>query len=1092
MKNLKQLQVYAFDKYNECKRYIGSEEPFNEGVISDAAGKSINKALHYNIFKMLTEEKRPVAPKDIVKVYKKAIPSISMVSASEKEARFRKHDKAVRALIDALVASNGFCEGHEGVKLNALEECVYRALNNNDRAKYLEYYKSMDANNYGNDNFADEREDEAINDAEVAKNGLVYKAVQKAVDLFESIAANGITDDELVERYSEIALAEKIIIEGHALLRTIKGKLPEDIIDNQVENLSRRITSVMSVAAMADNRMMIMSDPYYEDINLEALLDATPKQIDKLDKEKKDLFRAEGLILDKGRENEIQDDVEDLFASMVIDHDELAIVRETMPVPKHKTRTGEQYGRRDKTISESNNVVSLVNEIKQAREQYCDAKVMSALKINFEDYKNNIVFCDKNGNVIGERNTTALDVLMSTGGECYVLSKYGDIDPVPVIIDKTKDKFEILVGKDNINAAGIPNIAQRPTISWFATAVNFVWEGISGSKTDTMKNYLRNKELYEYKRLKESIGKGVIPKEVSVKNANYQSLNENIGKVSMATREKNVSDELVIMQHILNSKIYDIPMYENVLAHLIINKALSLPVNNAMRKNMIDIMDALSPNYKEEDAITEFKNCDTFKEFAWRLRKDNSELLMRLADNDNAEDALTEILEGFTEVSDGKYFYQKPISKEYWEEKNRLEEEEKEAKFARQYNSVDEDLITKLLEQIDNKADWNNIMSIYGPKRDLRTDWIYETSGRRVYTVDDWKKMQEQEVKLDEFKSNELKDLDPETFASLAMIMSQISTRLAEAYNIPATMPFQDILDSNEGPQDYTNKILGPVVEPARKELINLLKHFDDKVIYDSKGKARGSAKDVLANYIADGLLHYRDCADSFDWMGRGNSTLSEVASNALLFAKEHDMMNIIKERLTDETLESIEISGKIGQIAKASKDALYKLVFDIDAELLTEKQKREYIDDIMLCRAIQADVESVREEDNKELSIQYSNRAKDLLKSGQAISDLSKKMMSAEDRDALAKESSVDIYEILCDEKYGQNVKTWAANLKRTDNYIKENPNHEILEDAEADEMEKSQIIEDDKSQHDRNVITNEEEEESENDKSFYSNFSY
>ena len=1095
MFNLMGLHAMAKKYYTKCKKeYIKGLEKQGRDFITEKEGKILNYMVRRTIIAD-TRGNRPVAPKDIVKVYKKVIPSVSLVSAAEKEERFRTHVDAVNALADAIVASNGYHDNLIWPYLKDSEKRVARTFDKAKSARFFECCKRMKPFFYRDEELTEDQLKERINEAEKEKNGHVYEAIRQAVTLFEGISAPEISDDILISLYPKISQASQIIAEARGLLKEMKGKLPQGVTETQGEELTRRITALMPLAAKADNRMMIMSDPYYQDIKLEALWKATPEQISELDKKKAELFKSEGLTVDRGEMCLYEPlDPSVLMRCLVgryADDANEGKMKDEFPMPELEMRTHERYGKRDKTIDEEENVVDLLHEINRIQRQFYDNKVMSALNITPEDYKDNFIICDENGTVVDAGSASAVDVLKATGGQFYVLSKFGDFDPVPVVIDKTKDKFEILVGKDSINAADTPNIAQRPTIGWFANAVNFVWEGITGSKTNAKKNYLRNKELYEYKLLKKQLGDGNIPNSVLTTNTIFQSKNEIIGNLNSAARVKNVADELVIMKNILDSNEVNVPACDSVLAHLLVNKALSLATNNAMRKNMINVLGALSSNYKEEDAITKLKNSDAFKEFAWKLRKDNFEDIERLKDENDADSALMEMLESFTEVSNGKHFYEKPLSDEYKQVKEEILNKPTLNKIKR----LNESTRIELEKHLDNEAEWKNIMSIYGPERPLRLDWVYETSGRRVYTVDDWKKMQESEVNTADFKSNTIRMLGDRTFASLAMIMSQRSEDFITAWNMqndksmPVSMPFDGILGEGEGPADHTNMILESIVEPTRKELINLLNHFDDKVLKDENDQERGSAKDVLADHIAEGLLLFRNRANNFHWNGRATSTLAAVANNVRLFALRNGMMDRIMERgVTEDDLEFINISCRMGHIVNEGENALSKLCMDKDKRQLTEEEKRACIDDIMLYRAIQADVESVREKDKP---LKYSERAKSVLKDNEAINELSKRMMSEKERDALAKMDPAVIYRKLCKENYVEEAEQWATDLKRTDTYIKENPNHEILEDSKEDEIENSQTIMNNYSRRGSNVITNEEDEKSENNKSFYSSSS-
>ncbi|MCQ2561255.1 MAG: hypothetical protein MJ186_04325, partial [Clostridia bacterium] len=661
----------------------------------------------------------------------------------------------------------------------------------------------------------------------------------------------------------------------------------------------------------------------------------------------------------------------------------------------------------------------------------------------------------------GEGDTDAGDDMslareLSERGEIYVVSKYDDKAPVPVFIDKTKDVFTPVVGYQAARAADFPQIGEpKPPTGFFAAIANWWSNLVSGEPSQAMKDYQAAKVKYEesmaYASMLKTIKENRVPKAVQDRLDKVAAFNKKCAEDDQNLRDE-VVETAIFLNQIPEDKLTN-EIFCNALATMLVDKALLDRDEFGFRNRMFEMIDPLADDFDREKAIEKLANSERFAEFAWDLRRKDPELAANLGSDDaeDIEESLDEISDRFLKVFRYSNAMTGSAGAEYEIEKKRLEEiADKGSKL------VDGDILkpneyARMKESFDNKAQWDSIIAFYGSKRPFHPEWTKLGNGS-VYTVKDWSYMQGSDFDLAELTPDG-KEIDEHTFASLGMMLSikhpdffKDNPDFNNLPSAPDSMSFEDIILNGDYPRANNRVIIHPIVEPVRGMLMDDLDDFD------------GYGKRDLANHLTEKLKLFIGHADHFSWTDRKHGVFAEVADNVMKFVKEHDMLDMLKSAgLEDTDIEKIETFIAMGKVVKDGFDAECRLMQDHKKDpALTEEQRKECLDKIMLLKALQADVgasqkeievvepmrpvrpktedpaalaeyEKQREAWKKEYqefqhnlnkqmtdgtlsTFEFSPIAKDIPNGGTFLKDLADRMMPEEQRIKLAKEGTVAI----------------------------------------------------------------------------------
>lgn len=344
-----------------------------------------------------------------------------------------------------------------------------------------------------------------------------------------------------------------------------------------------------------------------------------------------------------------------------------------------------------------------------------------------------------------------------------------------------------------------------------------------------------------------------------------------------------------------------------------------------------------------------------------------------------------------------------------------------------------------------------SIMDIYGPIRERKAHLI----NRNVYDHEVFRKMKSNDVDMSELKPNGL-DVDDMTFAEMSMV-----TVLAGEFdckrnkNLPETIGFEDIAMSsnNYRPRANIHEYIIDVAEPARKNVADCLKYFDQNVPGIDPPK---TGRERLIETYGEALKVAAVNAASYKMESLTNAIDIDAIAHTMDFAEKLGIMNDIKKRgLTDDMIEKINVARKCSEITKDGYDAERKLMQENRGDLtLTTEEKRELIDKVALSRTLATEataedsrLSKIKEEKlaslmdtseipgesdeerrvrlmaNTEKYVEMIRQGasgndvqtpvlKDLLNGGNKLKELSEKYMSREERDELANKSTYDIYQ--------------------------------------------------------------------------------
>ncbi len=1073
MLNSNNIGQYAIKKYSElAERRLQELRRNNQNaVLSHEDREALNAELETSLRAELLWDTPTIDPAIITKVYKRMIPTIKLVPEAERQARADKRIRAARSYAAAQVKVAGYQPGYGDFDRPREEQRACRCMTQDELARYAECHEKIDRSYYRDKNMSKEQIDQAIQENKKEIAHLIFNSIKRTIDEYGDALSRKFTDDELIEQYPNLVTQAKLIVEAHGLLQEVKKHQYEDITLEQIQECDKKVNALMTDASVIEKRMALMADPYYPTVNLETLLDANPNKLSNLNDNVWDWLAEEGIKV-KSRKPEVQPEAQqgeaqdDSMDDSVDDSVDAA------------SKTGDAYShvsgeaKYDKTIPDTENVLGVVFDIAFGEILALDQKIATRLGMTYDELTDNMVYCDRNGKTFDIHSKNATTMLDETGGELYVMSKFGDMQPMPVLLNKNKDTFEPLIGTAEIAAARTPEPKEPAAPGLLSSFANWISERARGVPTETMRKYREAKAKYDvdkqfYDTRKHLIGKQ-IPEAVGKLKYEITEKNQKLAE-QRPTRLRNVENDLIAMTRVPED---DADMFDYTLGDMLVNKAFADPSDSMFRTTMFEMLGAFDPKFEELNATDKLRKSDQFREFTWRLRQSNPELVadLKSGDMEKANAALTKISERFKEnfAVNQTDRWNKSVSDEYEQIKKAKDIAQKAAESVQEGQIVSKNDKAQMEKFRDNAHLWRSIQSFYGAKREMRPDWMRSCTGKSVYDMNDWRKMQEKDIDITTLRPED-KPMDDKTFAALGMMLSLRKSDFFTPENMktpahmPDSMPFEDIVSTQGEPRPNSRQILEPIVEPTREKLLDYLSNMDEDTLYTKEnGEVLGTGKDMLAKDLTDALKLYVKHIGEFSWSDRAHSVMAEVCDKVMDFAEKHGMMDMLKKNgLTDQELENIKIVSAMGKISNAAHNAEDDLRRDHEGtKKLTEEERLDCINKIMLLKAVQADVNGSRKEVTDEEAgewkkperlpnesdaaynkraneslIEYGMRlvqlqngeagagktefsptAKNILEDGLYLRDLSNRMLPAEKRKALAHEGSAAIFkEVRC-----------------------------------------------------------------------------
>lgn len=1077
MFNSNKIGIYVMNKYSKmaARRLQEKRKTNPKAELTHEDQEALNAELETSLRAELLWDTPTVDPAIIAKVYKRAIPDIKLVPAAERQAREDKRIRAARSYATSLVKVGGYQPGYGEFDRPRAEQRACLCMTQDELARYAQCHEKIDRSYYRDKNMSEEEIAQAIRENKKEISHLVFNSIKRAIDNYGDALSRKLSDDELIEQYPELVTRAKLITEAHALLNEAKEYQYEDITPEQIDEYDKKVVALMTDVPMLEKRMALLADPYYPIINLETLLDADPYKLDNLNNNIEEWLEEEDIEVE-GEPNKAQPEVPDEAKPEEPEADDA-----------HPSVSGKD--KYDKSLKYSENILSVAGDIAATKMLALDRKIASKLGMSYDEMADNMVFCDRNGKIRDIHSKTAAAMLDETGGEFYVMSKFGDMQPMPVLLNKNKNTFDVLVGAAEIAAAKTPEPKEPAKPGWMASFANWIYEGARGVPTETVRKYREAKAKYDidkqfFDTRKHLIGKQ-LPAAVGKLKYEITEKNQQLAK-QRPTRLRNVENDLIAMTRVPED---DAEMFDYTLGDMLVNKAFAEPSDSMFRTTVFEMLGAFDPKFDELNTTDKLRKSDQFKEFTWRLRQTNPELIadLKSGDMEKANVALTKISEKFKEnfAVNQTDRWSKSVSDEYKQIKEAGQKAQKAAESVQEGQVVSENDKVKMEEFRDNALHWRSIQSFYGAKREMRPDWMRACSSKSVYNMDDWRKMQEKDIDITTLRPED-KPMDDKTFAALGMMLSLRKSDFFTPENMktkahmPDSMPFEDIVSTQGEPRPNSRQILEPIVEPTREKLLDYLSNMDEDTLYTKEnGEVIGNGKDMLAKDLTDALHIYVNHIAGFGWDDRTHSAMAEVCDKVMDFAEKHNMMDMLKKNgLTDQELENIKIVSAMGKISNAAHNAEDDLRRDHEGtKKLTEEERLDCLDKIMLLKAIQADVNGSRKEVTAEEAgewkkperlpnesdeaynkrannslVEYGKRlvqlqngeigagktefsptAKNILDGGLYLKDLSNRMLPAEKRKELAHKGSAAIFNtVRCTGTHSMSMK-WK-------DYIKEN----------------------------------------------------
>lgn len=313
--------------------------------------------------------------------------------------------------------------------------------------------------------------------------------------------------------------------------------------------------------------------------------------------------------------------------------------------------------------------------------------------------------------------------------------------------------------------------------------------------------------------------------------------------------------------------------------------------------------------------------------------------------------------------------------------------------------------------------------------------------------------------------------MEGKDFASMAMLLTIRPDTIKNCGNRPGTTPFEDITmaQNNYRPRAGVFQIYNEVMLPSRQLLIDCLDHMNEAV----PGRdAKVTGKEMLATELTTALVAFDKRMKTFDWSNRSQATSCEVALRAYDFAKEHGMLDMMKQKgLTNELIRRLEVGRACAKIVNEAMDAEADMISEnMGRSTLTAEQRRECIDKMALGMALQAetvankvelDVSEQPVQRPGETSAQYSARMVawskkmadamenggnggykmgevfyDLLQGGRMLQQLSRHLLPDVDRAKMASSAENHNFEAICASSIATQ-RTWADEAREVHTMI-------------------------------------------------------
>ena len=935
---------YIIELFKKIKADIVKDR--DDKKLTPAEGAAINEQIKLMLQGEFIADKPSVNPGKIVAVYGPNLPALKRLTDKNCQ-KLTGVTKAQREEIRREAAYK-YAEGltniqcyspltNEDLPASRQEQAAYFALDDNYKDLYVECFRQMKDDYYDGKGLTDDEIAGYKAAAKDSKNRLTFKAINDMITNRGELYNNTLDDATLIDKFPQIATDSNLLNEVVVLLGELKNDLPQGIRSEQVDELISKAYNMSAMGTYYTKRMAMLADPYYPEINLEELYKANPVKV-----------------------NEVADVANEMLMNIEENHGfEVTSDEDVLAAKKNRELLRANKGYANK-ISANENIINLPADAAFATKIALDAKITRLIGGTMSEARRGKIFCDKDGNVLNLFDDEIVQALKDNDGEIYIIDKEGKHNPVPVIIDKSKKDYQVLVGNDAVTACA--NELRDPQLTRWDKFCNWTYKLFHHGEESA--NKMAYNAKLEFNAKMRALRNNQAPD--AVKTLAQEAINRSNlinDPERKASRERLAENILAGFKHI---SLEDPRAFDYALSMLLANKGLNAE-SGRFRDTMHRVLGAYDKNFKESINITNFRNREQFREFAWRLRQDE-ELMKKLGSGDKVQtkEALEAIINRFVSEFDVKEPWDGIVSSQF---KEYIAKEDKKLGITvdeangKVISEQDED---KLRRAHNNNKYWENIRAFYGSNRQPRLDWMPETSSQKVYYMREFMKMKENDEKLGiDLKELKIKckGLDEDTFASLGMMLSlkQPKAYISEdtKERIPDTTTFEDIVLGDE-PRPNIRCVLNTIVETTREQLVKDLKDFS----FDGQGRKN------LAKKLAESLKLFSLHSAKFGWGARSNCALVEVADNVMNFIERNYMLDeVMAAGLDKKDLSHIRTTIAVGKAANEGFEAETKLTLEANGDKaikLTDEQRLDCINKVMRLKVIQADNELMPKETSK------------------------------------------------------------------------------------------------------------------------------
>ena len=438
-----------------------------------------NRVLFQNKLRAVLMNDKPLcSPKKLAKYLNGFIPEIKVIKdRHELAARRDMRQRVIESLVNRMTEF-AYNQDVESEHITRMERRVEAYLEGDKKAEYNELIGRITENNGTN---ADD-----IN----RKNAINIETVRTIADDMERLISSGqLTDRYVADNFSSLMKKVDVMNEAKVMLDKIMTNMSEEK-KVEIQKLQRKVENVMVPGAQLMRRMLMVTDPNYTNVNLEAMYTTEMKNLRKLVgardamNEKFNKFAGKSLV----------QNVKDYWKKL----------------------------RKNKNVHiEGEGIYVFPTDIASQRCESAAAILASKLDASsWATIDDKGIICGRDGNTFNPYIFDLAEALEANGGIVYAIDKNGVHEPIPVMYSYENGVQKILIGQDEIEASvdsqpdepvasAAPAVSSESATGFWARVCNF-FRSRSAIKKEERDRAMRTKEIASH-ILKKSVVEEDIP-----------------------------------------------------------------------------------------------------------------------------------------------------------------------------------------------------------------------------------------------------------------------------------------------------------------------------------------------------------------------------------------------------------------------------------------------------------------------------------------------------------------------------------------------------------------------------------------------------